>query len=294
MTQTTIAAGLVAGLGAFMVVREFRPRYPHPVDAAARLTNTHRIAPLARSAGVSVPERLGGALLRRGWSSTLMRIPHRDLSLLGMSVSRFLGERAVLAMLGLASPTVAALTASLAGWTPPVVVPAVFSLAAAAGLSLIPYFMVANQANRARAEFARAMTCFVDLVALERAGGAGPIQALEHAASVGDSWVFRRLRDELARARYRGTPAWEALRHVGEELRLPELVKVGDVMKLAGVEGATVYGNLRARAQDMRAELLAHDKAQAGVRTERATAPVAVTSIVFLLIIATPMALAIQ
>lgn len=292
-TQVTIVAGLVAGVGGLLIARELLPRQAHPVDAAARLTNTALSRPPTVDGG-ALPDRLGRALLARSWSSVLMRVPHRDLSLMGMSVSRFLGERVLLAFLGLASPVASAFSASLAGWTPPFALPVAASLAAAIGLSFIPYYTVAHRAQRARAEFARAMTCYIDLVALERAGGAGPVQALEHAATVGHSWVFRRLRDELARARYRGTPAWGGLRTVGEELRLPELIKIGDVMKLAGVDGATVYDNLRARAADLRGELLAHDKTEAGIRTERSAAPVAVTSIIFLLILATPMALAIQ
>ncbi|NED96855.1 hypothetical protein G1H11_16230 [Phytoactinopolyspora alkaliphila] len=292
-TQLTILAGMIAGLGALLVIREFVPRHPHPIEAARRLTTITRTVPTTTDDGGGLSVGLGRLILRRGGSWSILRIPHRDLALLGMSVSRFLGERGLLALAGLASPTASAVGASLAGWTPPIAVPVAVSLLAATTLSFLPYYTVAQQASRARAEFARAMTCYVDLVALERAGGAGPVQSLEHAATVGDSWVFARLRDELARARYRGTPAWDALRNVGEELRLPQLVKTGDVMRLAGLEGATVYDNLRARAMDMRNELLTHDKAESGVRTERATAPVAVTSIVFLLILATPMALAI-
>ncbi|WP_162452913.1 type II secretion system F family protein [Phytoactinopolyspora mesophila] len=197
------------------------------------------------------------------------------------------------ALVGLVTPPAAVLAVSLTGIGVPVVIPAVVGVGLGLAMSFLPYYNVADGAKRARAEFSRAMTCYIDLVALERAAGAGPVQALEHAAAVGDSWVFHRLRDELARSRYRGTSAWEALRAVGEELRLPELVQAGDVMRLAAVEGATVYDNLRARAHDMRNELLTQDKAAAGVRTERASAPVAMTTIVFLLIFATPLALTI-
>ena len=295
MIQLSIAMGMIAAAGVMLVVRELRPRYPDAVDTAARLTNTTTAA-VPSYAEIGSPddqlrERIGRVMLRHLGTWSILRIPHRDLGLIRMSVTEFLGLKGLYAFIGLVTPTISTMLLGTFGVNLPFTLPVVVGLIAAVVLSYLPNYDVADRAKDARAEFARAMTSYIDLVSLERAGGAGPVQALEHAAEIGDSWVFERLRDELSRARWHGTPAWQALHNVGDELRLPELVETADIMRLAGDQGATVYENLRARASAMRAEILSSDKARAGIRTERSTAPVAMTTVMFLIMLATPMAM---
>ena len=290
MRQLAIAAGMIAALGAMLILREFRPRHPHAADTAARLTGTAQVTYVDEDS-TDLTNRVGRAVLRHAGTWSVLRIPHRDLQLLRVSVTRFVGEKVLLALVGLLIPAAATVVASLTGLQLPFTIPAVAGLAMSAVLFFVPNWTIADKANTARKEWKRAMTCYVDLVALERAGGAGAIQSLEHAATIGDSWVFARLSEELDRARWSQEPAWGALRSVGEELRLPELVKTADVMRLAGDQGATVYENLRARASEMRNEQLTDDKARAGARTERAVLPVALTAIVFVLTLIVPMAM---
>ena len=71
----------------------------------------------------------------------------------------------------------------------------------------LPDYNARDDAKKARAEFARALGAYIDLVALERNNGSGARQAMEAAAEVGDSWVFRRLAEELARSRWSGLTA---------------------------------------------------------------------------------------
>src|SRR3546814_17692470 len=77
-----------------------------------------------------------------------------------------------------------------------------------------------DDAKRARVEFARALGAYIDLVALERHNGSGVRQAMESAAEVADSWVFRRLSEELGRSRWSGLPPWDALHALAEELEI--------------------------------------------------------------------------
>src|SRR5674476_1662333 len=53
--------------------------------------------------------------------------------------------------------------------------------------------------------------------------------ALASAAEIGDSWVFSRIREELARARYNGQPPWDALNELSDTLGLPELADVAHI-----------------------------------------------------------------
>ena len=69
---------------------------------------------------------------------------------------------------------------------------------------------------------------------------------MEVAADVGDSWVFRRLGEELARSRWSGLPPWEALQALSTELGLPELAILADIMRLSEQEVPRCTTNLRA------------------------------------------------
>ncbi|RIQ20153.1 type II secretion system F family protein [Jiangella rhizosphaerae] len=297
-TQLAVLLGLGAGTGLLVILRELAGqvgRLPHPVHTARRLTGTPHPgdalddAHLAGTGGLT--SRVGRVVLRRGAGSSLLHVPYRDLALLRRSAAQFLGERAICAAVGLVLPTAATTALGLAGVRLPFAVPALTGLVTAVLVSYLPLYTVADLARAKRAEFRRAMATYVDLVALERAAGSGATQSLESAARIGESWAFRRVRDELAHARWSGVPAWEALRSVGRELRLPELTDTGDVMRMSAREGATVYDVLRARASAMRTELLTSDQARAGSRTERAAAPLAATAVVFMLILAAPVAM---
>ncbi|WP_298331277.1 type II secretion system F family protein [Haloactinopolyspora sp.] len=292
-TQLAVVLGLGAGSGLILLFRELigrRTRQLHPAHTAARLTGTATAtADLVGDNGYT--DRLGRVVLRRAAGAALLHVPHRDLALLRKSVPQFLGERALYGAIGLCLPWACTLSLAVNGISLPFTVPVGAGIVAAIALSYLPLYNAADLAKAKRAEFQRAMTSYIDLVALERAAGAGTTQALESAAQIGDSWAFHRVRDELAHARWAGTPAWDALRTVGEELRLPELAETGDVMQMSAHEGATVYDILRARASAMRSEILAGDQARAGARTERATAPLAATSVVFMLILAAPVAM---
>lgn len=302
-TQLAVLLGLGVGVGLLVLWRELVGRVgrlPHPVYAAQRLTGTAdpgaELADLAAdvndvTGAGGLAERLGQAVLRRGAGWSLLHVPYRDLALLRRGVAQFLGERAICAAVGLVLPAAASVTLAIAGVRLPFVVPAATGLVTAVLLSYVPLYTVADLARAKRAEFRRAMATYVDLVALERAAGSGATQSLESAARIGRSWAFRRVRDELAHARWAGVPAWEALRTVGRDLRLPELTDTGDVMRMSAREGATVYDVLRTRASAMRSELLTSDQARAGSRTERATAPLAATAVVFMLLLAAPVAM---
>ncbi|NEE01174.1 type II secretion system F family protein [Phytoactinopolyspora halotolerans] len=288
MVTLIVACGMVAGAGLALLIREYVPRQPHPGDAIARLTGAAPTYTVAATDG-SVADRLGRRMAAVAGTWTALRIPHNDLELLRIPVTRFIGEKIIFAFIGLATPAAAAASMSVFGTAPPVAIPSVAGLVLAVVASYVPNYNVAEQARTARAEFDRTMTSYVDLVAMDLAAGVGLHQAMHDAAHVADSWVFHRLRHELARAELNDRQPWDALRAVGEDLRLPSLTKTATVVALAGNKGASIVDVLRDRATGMRDEQLNLDKARAGARTERATVPVSMTTIVFLTILIVPM-----
>jgi hypothetical protein len=262
-----VVAGAVAGTGVALLIRELWPAPPELGPALARLDGTAR---------GPVTER-GASRLER-WAEGLprvpgMSVPHRELDLIGQTPGRFLRDKLMLAFLGLLTPTMVGAAVAAMGVSLPFVLPGFAAVLAAALLWFVPDGAVKDQARAARIEFAHAAAAYLELVALERAGDAGPAEALERAAAVGDGWAFRRIRDALARARVAGTDPWNGLRELAAELDLPGLGDVADIIELSGTEGAAVYGTLRERARSLRTELLADEREAANAVSERMVVP---------------------
>ena len=287
--QVAAASGALLGLGVALLMWRLVPAQPDLRDALERLSPDHaRRRTPAVGAGTDTTGRLGLWGMKALPAGVWGRTPSRELAILRKPLSRFYGEKILFALLGLAIPPLLTTFFTLLGATLPLVIPVVATVGLAAVMFFLPDYNVRDDAKRARAEFARALGAYIDLVALERHNGAGPRQAMEAAAAVGDSWVFRRLGEELARTRWSGLTPWEALRALGAELGLPELDDLADIMRLSGEEGAQVYASLRARSAGMRTALLNTEKAKANEIGERMSIPMSLLGVIFLAILVTP------
>jgi pilus assembly protein TadC len=294
--QLLIVAGALAGLGATLIIRELLPAHPDLTDALAHLhgpsdqnrQQTRNVsAPSAASWSVGL-DRLGRRLTAEVRQRRVLPLPLRDLDLLGRPVDQFLLTKLGLGLLGLAFPHALAALMGTLGLRLPLVVPVVASLAFAAGLFLVPDIDVRARAQARRAEFRRAVCAYLDLVALERAGDAGAVESMERAAGVARGWAFTRIHDALLRARLDGVPPWAGLDALADELDLPELGDVADIMRLSGEDGAAVYDTLRARAQSLRTTVLTEHEARANSDSEKMVAPVAFLGIVFIALLGYP------
>lgn len=288
--QAWMLAGVLVAGGVACLVWWLMPAQPDLADVLARLSPAGPAQDRPRPAGPEgeqLADRLGWWLARRfpaGW----VRTPSADLALLGVSPHVFYGQKVLFVVLAVVAVPVLSWLFSFT-FTFPLLVPAGLTVAAAVVAWLLPNQNVADAASRARAEFARALGSYVDLVALERnAGGSGTRQALENAARVGDAWQFRRLADELARTRFAGEAPWDGLSAMAERLRLPELADLADIMRLAGEEGSQVYDTLRARSSALRSAMLTADQTRANQVGEQMTVPTTAMAMVFVTIIITP------
>ena len=143
-------------------------------------------------------------------------------------------------------------------------------------------------AGRARADMRRATCVYLELVALERAADSGATEALERAATVGQSREFERIREALLTAEVTGKPAWAGLHDLAAATQVPELGDLADIMRLSGQDGAAVYSTLRARAASLRNQLLTATAAQANAASEHMTVPVALLGVAFMALIGYP------
>lgn len=287
--QLVITAGLLIGAGIALLIWRLVPAQPDLRDTLDRLSPDHaRHHRTTDAATGGTTERLGQWGMSRLPPTIWGRPPVRELAILRTPLTRFYGEKILYALLGLAIPPTLTVVFNAMDAGIPLPVPAIGSFLIAAVLFFVPDYNARDDAKKARAEFSRALGAYIDLVALERLGGAGPRQAMEAAASVGDSWVFHRLSEELARTRWSGLTPWESLHALATELALPELDDLADIMRLSGEEGIQVYSALRARSAAMRVATLSAEKARANEVAERMSIPMSLLGVIFLAILVTP------
>jgi Flp pilus assembly protein TadB len=281
-----VLTGGTVGAGVALLVREMMLR-PQPALAPA----------LARSqpGSLTMPEPdldrdevWGRWLLARLERLPGVRMPVKNLALLGQGPGQFMLKKTALAALGLLCPVLVTIPWIVAGISLPFYVPAVVGLAVAALLFITPDLAVRDQAKRAREEFAHALVAYLDLVALKRAADAGPTEALEKAAAVGRGWPFLYLQGALRRARLEKIPPYQALSELAAEYDLPALDDVADIMRGSATDGAAVYKALRARTAALSAELLAGQAAEANAASEKMTAPGALLAVLVMLLMAFP------
>lgn len=287
--QLGVLAGALVGFGAFLALWAVLPA-PR-TDLAVALDRLITPQPLPEPAAASGGRyrRWVGHLASYSAGSTglVLGAPVRDLLLLGRSVEAFVVRRLALAGLGLTLPALAWTAFTVAGLAVPVAIPAGLGVAAAVGLSLVPALSVREDARRAREEFGRATSAYLDLVAQERASGASPAQALIEAAQVGHGWVFGRIAHALQQATRVGITGWQALSDLGREVGVPELADLADILASAA-DGAAVYATLTKKAAALRAAALAADQAAANAASEKLSLPVSLLGVGFVLLLFYP------
>lgn len=127
------------------------------------------------------------------------------------------------------------------------------------------------EATRRREEFTRALSIYLDLVAMSMEAGQGHAQALPAAAQIGTGRAFIDIRTAIELAPSRGITPWEALGQLGHRYRIPELLTLRSSIELAQDDGARVKESLIARATTMRAVRLAAAVERANKATQAMT-----------------------
>ena len=285
MNLWVTAAGILVGAGIFLIVREL---VPAPARLQAALARLDLGAPDPGGTAQPSARPVGKLSARIAAELAWMPVPATDLALLGKDRESWIASKVACGLIGLAAPLSLAALVSLAdpalSWSVPVFV----AIICGAGLFFAPDLVTRVNAAERRAAFRQALTSYLDLVSLERGAGAGPTEALEAAAEVGDGWAFRRISGALDAARRSGAPPWTALARLATETGIVELADVADIAEVAGQEGARILDTLAARAASMRAEALAAERGRAGARSTTMVIPIALLGAGFLLLLIFP------
>ena len=277
-----LLAGAVVGLGIFVVAWELFPA-PPALDAALDRFGAQNRRTAADDRPVS---RVGRWLAARiGGTALDVRLPRRDLALLGKSVEGYLVQKLAMTLFGLSVPTVL--------WT--VLMPSVpWLVSTGSGLVygtvmfMAPDLAVRSQAEEAREEFREALIAYLDLIAMARAAGAGPSEALEAPAQVCRSWVFQRIASSIDPASRGMRDPWDELARLAEEIGVHELADTAAIARRAGTQGARILDSLTAKAASLREQRLARALALAKSRTETMTVPVALSVLGYLILLGYP------
>ncbi|MDQ1289092.1 MAG: tight adherence protein [Actinomycetota bacterium] len=272
-------AGALAGAGLWlMVVALSRPK-PGVAALVARIESGQRSMSTAtitgaerastpvgrRSAVDQLRDRFDVLAAERGWDLGRQRT---DLALIGRSPGWLLGSKTVA---GLGLMVIAPFSwglLRLMGVPAPGEIPLVVALVLGTLGFFLPDLVLRSEAAGRRREFRRTVGIFLDLVAMNLAGGRGLPEALLAAATVSDHWSMIRIRQALANARLFGLTPWQALGQLGEELGIDELRDLSGALSLAADDGAKIRASLSARAATLRRKELAEVEGEAGERSQ--------------------------
>ncbi len=296
MWPWAMAIGLVAGLGLFLVVRELLPSTPRLQSALDRLSGDDKVEPVTVVDGTELTatkrytQVFGAWAQRRLPLSLLVRgAPSRaDLDLIGKTATDHYGAKALGAGSMLVAVPFLGLCVGLLNLGLPVAAPFGAAVLLALGAWFLPDLDARSKAKRARQEFSRAVSTYLELLAIERVSGAGATQATFAAAQVAQSWPFRRIAAALERSRWEGQAPWVALRELGEEVEVDALGEVASIVELAGTQGSAIHDQLQSKAAAMRDAQLDVEQQIAHDATVRMTVPGTMTVFVYFLMLIFP------
>jgi tight adherence protein C len=279
--------GAGIGTGVLALISGLVPARPALSDALADL-HRPRVNVTERSESSLIVRLVGRPVAQSGAGQQLVRRIGPDLRATGQSVDALIARSSMCALVGLLwAPATAALMME-GGVRLSVILPVWISLVFAAAGAVIPLVSLKRAAADRRRAFRHALGCFLDLVAVRLAGGAGIESALALSAASGQGWAFTELRQALAEARLMGEPPWAGLDRLGTQLHISELNELAASVALAGDEGARVRRSIAAKARTIRIRGLADAESVAQAASERMSLPIVLLMVGFVIFLGYP------
>jgi tight adherence protein C len=279
--------GAGTGVGVMVLISGLLPARPALADALAHL-HRPRAGQIELSDGGLLVGLVGRPIARSSVGSQLVRRIAPDLRASSQSADALIARQALCSLAGLLwAPATAALMIA-GGVSVSLILPVWISLVFAAAGALLPLLSLKMAAAERRRAFRHALGCFLDLVAVRLAGGAGIESALELSAASGQGWAFSELRQALSEARLMGEPPWAGLDRLGSQLQISELNELAASVALAGDEGARVRGSIAAKARAIRIRGLADAESVAQAASERMSLPIVLLMVGFVIFLGYP------
>ena len=279
--------GASTAVGLLLLLSGLVPERPPLAVALAQLhrprasrTETHRETFLIRF--------VGRPLAKTSLATRFVERCTSDLRVTGRTAEEMLAKQGLCAIAGLVwAPATVALM-KLGGVSVSLLLPLWCSAALALAGFFVPLLSLKVTASERRRGFRHALSCFLDLVAVRLAGGAGVESALSSSAHGGQGWAFAEIRQALAEARLMGEPPWTGLDRLGSDLAVNELNELAASAALAGDEGARVRGSIAAKARSIRVRGLADAESAAQSASERMSLPIVLLMLGFVVFLGYP------
>jgi len=290
MTPTLLLAlcGGMVGLGAAVLLAGFMPRSIRAADALDRLGQTTAgpavaVTPTGKK---NSSARIGEWIHRHTPDIPGFTIPKKQLDLLQMPVERFYSQKFELAVIGLIGPLVLPILLQLLlGIT--FTLPLLLSPVLAIIMWTIPEQNVRAQAKAAQREFTRFVATYLELVAVALLGNATADAALQSAANLSDSWVFKRIRHEYRVADLTRVSKWTALERLGDAVDVPALVDMARMLRQAEAR-IGLRDQLRAACDKLRAQTASDDREAAQRVTSKMDIPIYMSLIPIMALVLVP------
>jgi Flp pilus assembly protein TadB len=264
--------GAAVGLGVYLLIRALLPGRRGAAVTVAQIDALRELGPYSvdlssgrRTLRELVGRRMADFYARQGWQLRSLRA---DLSILDRGWEAFLATKIGLAAYGFVVVPLLYGLLWILGAHLAILIPAWLSLLVAAGFFLLPDLEVRARAKERREDFRRVVSAYLDLVAMNLAGGRGLPEALMSAAEISDGWAVRRIRNTLSDARLSGQTQWAALSGLGQAIGIDELVDLGHALALTADDGAKIRSSLASRAETMRRRELSEIEGKAGQKSQ--------------------------
>ena len=257
-----IVLGVLLGLG---ILQLWWLLFPPAPDVVAELDRWRRERDtISQRSGASEPVSALGRLARwveervRHYRPGLLENLTPDLAITQRDLQTWLTKVLGIALVFAIAPAVLMVGRRLGDnqvslqWVAPVL-----GLGLAAAAVVLSLKDLRDEAARGREEYTRALSIYLDLVAMSMEAGQGHAQALPAASQIGTGRAFTEIRSSIDLAPSRGITAWQALGQLGERYRIAELISLRASIELAQDDGARVKASLIARAETMRSARLA-------------------------------------
>ena len=277
--------GIAAGGGLMLLATGFLPARV-PLDRALDRLDTPAVR--ERTDDRWWVQALGAPLVDTGIGHAVTQSVRRDLRIIGRTAAEHLARCVALVGVALLWAPVTFGLMAVGGVPVSWVLPLWVSLVLSAAAAVVPTLAVRAEATERRRSFRHALGCFLDLVAVRLAGGAGVDSALAGSAAAGEGWAFSELRQALSEARLRGEPSWNGLAELGEQIGIGELQELAASAGLAGDEGARVRVSIAAKARSIRTRGLADAEGAAQAASERMSLPVVLLMTGFIVFLGYP------
>ncbi len=281
--HTAAVVALLATCVVMCVIRAVRP--PRRSVAAARgALHTSSAGSTSTSAGhisgSGFEQRVGGPV-----AAAVARSAGSDLHLIGTTADEVAARLVVAVTAGVFAVLLPVGSMVALGALPISPLWFVAAVGMGAAAAAVIWSDLRGRIDRHRREMRRAVTDFVQLVAVGLTTDQSVDEAVQFALGVGDSAVFDLLRTEVATAPMRGIPVWEALDRLARDQQQRELSEFATAVERQGTQGVSITDSVLSLARALRERSLADLEREADRTNANLAGPTmsfVVTTVVFL------------